>query len=270
MNYLSIRTLGREGRWGNQLFAVAFGLGLARKFSCPLILPDDWIGRKIFKNDIPGVIWESYGKLQSQFHFGQLQTTYIDNIPSESQFYKSQQIDLFGYWQFQDCLDLYTEEDVRNWFKWHEWVKEKFPFTANTDIVVHKRRGDYVRQPHLYCNILNESFDKATHLILKDSPDSRIVVLEEENPEKDEYCDRENIGFLPDFMRMVHAKYVVRSNSTFSWWPTVFGKNQVVAPLVEDNVGWYNPEWVMGNWPRMADSKYHPNSKLTDLYLRDK
>ncbi|MBK6741631.1 MAG: hypothetical protein IPG66_01110 [Hydrogenophilales bacterium] len=64
---LTISSLGRLGRFGNTLFQVCTGLALARKLGAELQVPDDWIGRKIFKVNIPSL--SSKPRIQTRIDF---------------------------------------------------------------------------------------------------------------------------------------------------------------------------------------------------------
>ena len=265
MPKLFCSTMGCGGRFGNQLFAYAFGMGLARKLECDLYIPSNWLGRKIFKINNP--------VSDDIIHHGS--RTSIDYIPTKSDLDQYQNIDLFGYYQYQDALDFYSRKDVLEWLQFQDWVETKFPFIFNSDIVVHKRRGDYVNLQDRYCSITDKSFtwpeQQAIDETLRECGEvTCFTELTEERPIRDEYCDKEGIGFLPDFMKMVRARTVIRSNSTFSWWPSVLSGEKVWAPVVKDKVGWQDVEFVFGNWPRFIDEKYHPFTKISDLHLKDK
>ena len=250
---LTCKTMGCGGRFGNQMFALATGLGLARKLGVQLQIPADWIGRKIFKINLPGI--EDKHAVQAP----------LDFLPTEKEFSSFDRIDLYGYFQYQEAMNLYSRKDILEWFPFQEWVLKKFP-KSNKPIIEHIRRGDYVSQPMRYCSISDESYSR-----LESSRGwnlDHIHKITEENPTKDQFCENISIGFLPDFMLMVNSNILVRSNSTFSFWGGVFSKGEVWAPLVEDKIGWQTVEFTKGNWPRFADSKYHP-VKLTDLHLRE-
>jgi hypothetical protein len=250
---LTISTLGHNGRFGNQLFQLATGLGLARKLGVDIEIPADWIGRKIFKINLPAIKQNPSVRAP------------LDFLPTEKEFSSFDRIDLYGYFQYQNAVDLYSRKDIREWFQFQDWVLKKFHKSDKT-IVEHIRRGDYVSQPHLYCSISDESYKKLEEINGWDS--NLIQKITEENPVRDKFCESIGIGFLPDFMLMVNSDILVRSNSTFSFWGGVFSHAEVWAPLVEDKVGWQNVEFVKGNWPRFADSKHHP-VQLTDLHLRE-
>ena len=264
---ITIKTLGTNGRFGNQIFQRAFGLGFARKYGHDFASPQDWIGRKIWK-----ILDEPIETLEIQ----DFPRTSNDEIPAEA---KARFIldnygglDLFGYWQFQDAVNFYTKKDIGHWFQWQDWVKEiieakKAAKTADGTkiIAIHARRGDYVNQTHCYCNIKDESFLRAITLI-PDHQNCRTIWLTEENP-SNSYNIPQELSFIDDFTTMLTADYIIRSNSTFSLVAGWFSNAEIYSPVVGDRVGWKDVEFVKGNFPKCASSVYHPASILTDVEL---
>ena len=261
---LTISSLGRLGRFGNTLFQVCTGLALARKLGAELQVPDDWVGRKIFKVDIPSL--GTKPRIQTR----------IDFLPNRAEMAHFGAIDLAGFWQFQKAFDLYSRKDVASWLPFQDWVRDRFMNEAASAsrrfrIAIHKRRGDYLAPPNStkFCLVTDASFRKCLEEQVRvdhaSADNIEIVELTDDTPRHDEVAEAMGVGFLPDFMAMVTANVVIRSNSSFSFWAAFMGNNEVYSPVVEEKVGWHDVEFVRGNHPRMADSKNHPYSKLTDL-----
>lgn len=259
--FFQISTLGSNGRWGNQIFQICFGLAMAIKYDRPLQIPSNWCGWDIF--DVCDRV------IPQNDLFSNAPQTYIDRIPSEDTVNKCKVLDFYGYWQNQRSIDLYSKADVQSWLKFKPWVTEMFARKSSAKrIVVHKRRGDYVRQPNHYCSITDQSFDKAVEQVKAKYGEASVIEITEESPTRNAYCEAFGLDFLADFMLMVNADYLVRSNSTFSLVAGWFSDVKVFAPVVTDKGGWHDVDFVEGNWPRCADSSRHP-VELTDLHLRE-
>jgi hypothetical protein len=263
----TISTLGNNGRLGNQILQYLAGRAIARHYKAELQIPKDWLGRQIFDITDPEIVENA----QTQ--------TPVDYIPTPNDVGIFNSIDLFGYWQFQSIVNWYSLKDIKEWlsFKPEVWDvlgkrRKQLNLRYNPYIAVHKRRGDYINKvSDKYCIVSDRSFQKRIDLIKSEHPDIYVLELTEENPSP-------KIDSVPseviDFMLLVDAPYIVRSNSTFSMvagWlgQTINPRISIHSPLVEDRVGWQDVEFVEGNWPRCADSKNHPGSKLTDLILKD-
>lgn len=264
-----IQTLGSNGRFGNQLWQLTLGICLARKYNTKVEIPHDWNCRAIFSN-LPRE-YISWGFSTEEI----MARTPTDYIPTAADVEQYPFIDLYGYWQNQSTLDMTSRSELLQWFRFADWVYEVYPKGFQDEslrkegyIACHARRGDYASTVnHLYCCVENRSYERLLGEI--DTIFSRVDWVTEENPYISEAANKINMGFLPDFMRLVNADILVRAPSTFSWWAGVFCQGKVYSPLVEDKVGWQDITFVEGNWPRTADSKNHPSSKLTDLYLKD-
>lgn len=245
-------SLGSNGRFGNTLFQAAFIMGFANKHNFTCEIPMDWVGRKIFKINNPGISKH-------------LKHCPLDFIPHEDQIKLFPEgINFFGYYQFQDAINFYSINKILNWFEFQPWVLEKFPRPEAEYAACHLRRGDYLSLQHCFCIPSNASYHRMLESLQLKMP---VRWISEEKPRIDVELEAQGLGFLPDFMQLYHASILLRSNSTFSWWAATLAQNNVLSPVVEDKVGIQDVEFGFGNWPRMADSKHHA-AKITDLVLR--
>lgn len=249
MSLVQITNLCGNGRFGNQLFQYVFAKGFAQRHNAVLQIPENWIGRKIF--EIPeSPISISYPQ------------EFTDNIPHRIP--NDGTVNLNGYFQNQEAIDYYSVTDILSWLKFRPWVLDRFPKPDKSYLAAHIRRGDYVKLQHLYCLPTYESY---LSLISTQFFDMECKWISEEKPEVDQDLAKQGLDFLPDFMTLYHAKVLLRSNSTFSWWAAALSGNEVYSPIVEDRVGIQDVRFTRGNHPKMASSKYHPIF-LTDLYLK--
>ncbi|MBK9441141.1 MAG: hypothetical protein IPN53_07445 [Comamonadaceae bacterium] len=262
---LTISTLGKFGDFGNQLFQLCFGIGLARHLGAELQIPNDWVGYKIFNIRLPEIEIIPIAK------------TPIDYIPNADQIEKHHRIDLIGFWQFQEAIDMFSKNDISQWLVFQSWILEKFRINNVNKfrkIAIHKRRGDYLKPENIdrFCCISNRSFYKCLYTQvfqnLEKNDASHVFEVSEENRICDDFCDSLNIGFIPDFMSLVSADIVIRSNSSFSFWASALGGDHVYSPVVKDCVGWSDVDFVAGNHPALVSSTYFPGHKISDMQLK--
>jgi hypothetical protein len=237
-------TLGRFGRFGNQLFQYAFARAYAEKYDAILELPQ-WIGEKIFKNVSTRPISCS------------LPRTPPDTIP-----WGQVNIDLCGYFQTSRCFDILSNNRLREWFAFQDKWIDRFSVKIPDEIVAHRRLGDYVTlHPGVFCTVSKESYLRIISKLGFDEGD--VTWLSEETPTKgeDEVCysrqphgiygcgfyPDKGIGFLTDFFRMINAKILLRSNSTFGFWAGFFKGHGVYSPVVGKLVGQQDVDFVEGN-----------------------
>lgn len=240
MPLIQFSKLGAFGRFGNQLFQYAFAKAYARNKNATLEVPAEWDGRKYFNITDPPLSRK-------------LPLSLIDRPRNKVD------IDLFGYFQYADALNLYSRADVKKWFKFKPEILEQHKPTKHK-AVAHLRRTDYLTFKHIFCIVSKESYQKTLNRL--GIPDPEVCWL----------IDGESQNhFLYDFLLMMNCDVLLRSNSTFSWWASTLGSAKTYSPLVEDKIGEQNVEFVEGNWPRIADSKNNPAhpTLITDLKLRE-
>lgn len=223
--------LGKYGRFGNQLFQYAFARTYAEKYNADLEIPN-WVGEKIFKN-------VSHQKPSCK----------LSRIEESKLSWGQTNIDLIGYFQRKQFVNILSESKVRDWFQFKdEWI-EKFE-KQGYSIVAHLRRGDYVKKhSKRFCIIAKESYIKACKKY--GLPEDKVTWILEENQKITPGLDGD-LQFLPDFFFMINADVLLRANSTFSLWAGFFNRNKVYSPLIGDRVGPSNVEFVEGNSPKLT------------------
>lgn len=227
MKRIQISCLGHFGRLGNQLFQYSFAKAYARKYNAVLEIPADWIGRTLFNINDPPIKTN-------------LPKTSTDVIP-----WGETNIDLFGYFQFKECYDLYSKKDVSNWFRLKDKWLRMFPKNGSY-IACHIRRGDYEsKYSDVYCLISKGSYIEACKKFNLDI--NKIVWVSEEDKTKNELCEKYSVEFLPDFMLLYNADILLRANSCFSLWAGILSQNEVYSPVVAGKTGLNDVEFVKGN-----------------------
>ena len=235
------------------MFLYAFAKGYALHHGCELQVPVDWWGRQVFENcNEPPITanpssteLDSKGKRGLGYFFGQ------------------KNVDLFVYGQHQIYVDFYTRAQVREWFKFRPellaYSTECEPYSA-----AHLRRGDYTDQfRKKYCTVSDVSYERAIREFR--IPDPIKIVTEGWRPEPPALKDR-GLGWIPDFLLLRDAAYLLRANSTFSVWAGWLGHGKVYAPVVKSLVGWQDVSFVEGNYECTAGI-FHNQS---DLHLKEK
>ena len=236
------------------MFQYAFAKAYARKVGAKLEISMDWIGRKIFEiDDMP--ISKKLNK------------TPEDWVPTNQV-----NIDLFGYFQKQECLNLYSKNDVKKWFNIRDEYLNAVPEINKYYIAAHLRRGDYISKfSNVYCIVSEQSYLHACDKFNLDR--DKIIWFKEEKPHNNSKLDS-SLCFLEDFINIMRANVILRANSSFSWWASALSdeeKTQVYSPLVEDKKGQKDVEFVKGNWPCMWSVKNNKMGKYVkhgNLYLR--
>lgn len=252
--FFRMKNPGEGGRFGNQVIAYCYGQALAQRYNTYLEIPEDSCLRKVFKIDNPVI--SNQASINTNFD-ACFEDRYLDIL-------RKFPINLIGYFQKQEAI-IYDSSWIKRNLQFQDWIVELFPKHIGPYYACHMRRGDYVNQPQRYCTISDNSFyKKINELDIKMG-----YILTEENPIVNKYCESVGLGWLPDFMCMVNSEILIRSNSTFSLVAGWFHSgSKIYAPLVEDKIGLCDVDFIEGNWPRCADSKYHPVT-LTDMYLND-
>ena len=242
MNIIQMSSLGRMGRFGNQLFQYAFAKTYAEKYDCVLEIPHEWIGRQIFN-------------IEDNALSAPLPKTGLDEIN-----FGDVNIDLHGFFQHQKFLDIMNPVKVKEWFSFQDRWKSLFKKPKDFYVAAHIRHGDYVGGEK-YCTISEECYIHSCNEFGYDGEDLIIVSEEKRQP-----GDPGNMDFLYDFFVLMEADILFRSNSTFGWWAGFLGNQKIVySPNVQGKAGNHmiNVDFVEGNYPCHMEV----DNRHSDLYL---
>lgn len=246
-NFVSISCLGTMGRFGNQLFQYA----AARKFaqlSNSVLLTPEWVGERLFEN-------VSHPRPRN-----------LHRYPSDVIPWGRTNLDLYGYFQFDESVSRLSRRELREWFKFkNEWT-ERFPKKRPFYVAAHLRRGDYTTQHAVhYCTVTEKSYIDACKTYGISEAD--VIWVREDAPEIDPELESKGLGYLPDFFTLLNADIILRANSTFSWWAGVLGNAKTYSPIVGSLVGSHDVPFVEGNWPQMVDVANVGGKSNGDLHL---
>lgn len=237
------------GRWGNQCIQYAIARACAERLGCTLETPS-WAGRLVFDIADPLITSRLPG----------LKPEELPDRPN---------VACHGFWQFQEAFDLLSRAKVRQWFRLYDDVLEHYPKQRPFYIACHVRRGDYVKHQDKLAVVERVCFERAVQdrgYRLED-----VIWLTEENPQPGNGEWPKQLSFMPDFLTIMQADVVFRSNSTFSQWAAWLGPDDQrhFSPLVGDKVGIREDiEFIEGNHAANLSVKYHPGVPHSEMRMK--
>jgi len=243
---ISFNSLGKQGRFGNQMFQYAALLGIARRkgyeFCIPPATSDDrWSSHQLFNAfDLPSLT--CIGWQRTDRHATESSFTYDANLANNC----PNHVDLFGHYQsekyFKDIEDVIRIEyrfkaDVQ---KWCRSIIERIPKPI---VSLHVRRTDYINTgTHANCD--DAYYNRALSIFPQDC---KVIIFSDDI----EWCKNESMfrgsrwiysaqkSNILDMCLMSQCDHHIIANSSFSWWGAWLGANPdktVVAPK-----RWFGP-----------------------------
>lgn len=237
------------GQWGNQATIYVTAKILADMTRMAYTPPSEFVDKRgnpvKWHRDKPLVVMEpTFGNAM----------TYRPRVFNGPHWINPAMIDLqrpihltSGYFQRYEFLRPYKHE-IRN-----EWLRLRKPFVATDPdaVYIHCRRTDYVvertmRQQRTGSPAANSIEEYAA--CLREFPDARRLVITTDNAKDPFLYEFQKLG-LPwtisngtwdqDFLLLASARWVVMSQSTYSWWAVFLGlAERIVCPLATNSV-WY-------------------------------
>lgn len=228
---INLKCIGNNGRWGNQLFQYTFTRAYCEHFNTELRTAP-WLGQQVF---------EDINDPQCVAGTSRCPDEMFPTDPSFGHY------EVFGYFQSPQHLDLYDREFVKRIFTFKSEILDKLTLPNGEYVAVHKRRGDYVTTySHVFCIVSDKSYQDCIDKI--NTENLPIIECSEEHRHGNDNLPKE-LQFLQDFWILMNAKILLRSNSTFSWWANVLGRNdqEIWSPKVENLTGWQDIEFENTN-----------------------
>jgi len=251
---IQLSDLGTSGRFGNQLLQYAIGKGYCRTYGYTLEIPEDWIGRKIFKNIDDNIITEPFSK------------NMIRNRCKEGEF----NININKSWSMcQDSMSFFTKQEVKQWFQLKD--EYRIPKCQDNSMVAHLRRGDYTGSGNnqRFAVITKKSYKNAIEQFGYNYEDVFFVIEKFCSQEYNRWIAKDAYSFLNDFQTIMNADVIFRANSTFSLWAAILSDAKIFSPVVGNKVGWQDDiSFVEGNHPSIVHTDHHNHKQwFTDMYL---
>ena len=211
------------GALGNQMFGYAVARTVAEKKGYNFYIDKErWWDTEVFDLD--------YGMKDGDYRY-----TFKD---TQEQAFNPKIFDvkdftlLYGFFQSEKYFD---HDKARKWFV----PKEKIETTYDNHCFIHYRGLDY-NEPFWECNRLPMSYyDEAMERVLSLNPHVTFIVITDDRKEAGNLFPNETVvssSVAMDFALLNASKYVIVSNSSFSWWAAWLNPNNIViAPE-----GWFN------------------------------
>lgn len=247
------RTIGLQGRLGNQMFQYASTVGIAIKnnynycfdFSNTKIknyfnITSDECKTILIDNSI-SIISKDQTEYTAQDMWEEGDSTKFNPNLFNNPDYVSYHSYLQSYKYFEHCTEL-----IRDQFSFKQSYTEidhlfnQYDFTA-----IHVRRTDYLNHTK-YFNILSmDWYNKAVEYILKFEKNTKFMIFGDDKSWCKNNFLQDNCVVSPfeteieDLYAMTLCKNHIISNSTFAWWGSWLSKESkiTIAPKI-----WFGPE----------------------------
>ena len=231
------------GRLGNHLFQYAAMRGVAEYCGFNYFADkQNWLGQGIVDVDF-GI---KDGDIKTLYH--ETDTAFNPNIFLVSDF-----TGLNGFFQ---CEKYFDGDKARQWFKPVAQPFTKYSF--DDYCFIHFRGGDYNVHPWSMYQLPNAYYDEAKRRMLEIKPTLKFVIITDDivmarQRFPDDLMMSNSVAV--DFATLTCAKYLIISNSSFSWWTAYLNKeNTVIAPE-----GWF--------YYNINKSHYEPKGIKTDKFI---
>jgi len=233
--------IGRNGRFGNQMFQYAATRGIAAKHGY------DWCIPPGPKDDYGFDDEENQHKLFMAFKLSGLKSTQVfpatyrkeSTFEFDTDLFENceDNINLYGFFQTEKYFK-HIEDEIRKDFTFVDDILKpcKEAFGSQELIGLHIRRTDYVQKQDYHPLCTQEYYKEA----LSRMPEDTTVVIVSDDPD---WCAKQEL-FAPDRFMISESgdniidmcilslcKYHIIANSTFSWWGAWLANSEkVIAP----------------------------------------
>ena len=243
--------LGKNGRFGNQMFQYAATRGIAAKHGYDWCIPDGPKSDEEFNDE------ENQHKLFMAFKMGGVKTVNMHPAPykEEGSFTFDQDlfdncednVNLYGYFQCEKYFK-HIEDEIRKDFEWRDDVKKLcqglFDSIGGKAISLHIRRTDHLVKPTYHPVLPLSYYEEALSKFPSDIPvlifsDEPAWCHEQELFMKDDrFMVSDSGDNITDMCLMSMCQYQIMANSTYSWWGAWLSNSEnVVAPKL-----WFGPD----------------------------
>ena len=226
---INLTCLGHLGRFGNSMFQYALARAYCEQYDLEL-RTNKWLGQELF-----GLKEKEPDQELPKYEF--------NKFPKE----KTDNIELIGFFQDKESLDLLRVNKLRSWFN--------IPREPVKSIVCHLRRGDFVGDPRV-CVVTNDSYLLAIKRFQLTGPVHYV-------------SDLKASDIVDDFLTMCNADVLLRATSSFSYWAGILNTNRVFSPDIDNKSGWRECKFIESRFLKYTDSRLYPGSNQTDMTIRE-
>jgi hypothetical protein len=243
--YITLESLGNNGRLGNQLFQIASTVGIGIKNNVNPIFSSWYCSytnknmSKYFKNSLKYSNDIRPLNRYVERHFNYNQIDYKDNMIIRG-YYQSEKY-------FNHCEDL-----IRFYFSPSDEIYDKIN-SIYSDMIpegkkscsIHIRRGDYVNHPvHGVCDL--DYYKKGIVKIKELAKIDYFIIFSDDidwckkNFKGEDFLFSEGLLDIEDIFLLSFCDNHIISNSSFSWWGSWLCKNtnkKIITPRF-----WFKPE----------------------------
>jgi hypothetical protein len=272
---------GWIGRFGNKCHSYLYGKHIEKKFNQKFYIPSLWEGSVLFNNPAPvvsdefrehrmvygGGSWGTNEFDKNQKTIGSYNEKYSDNVvlrdPCKEANYGKKNM---AYISLVTDADYFFSKlklsEIKEYFEFNDEVKNTdmykyFEDNQKTYDVAHFRRTDIASRGYVggHSMVSKKSYYDAFKKFDVNADD--VVWVSDENNFGYKYHGEnpsiggKKISWLPDFLKLVFARNLFRSNSSFSVWAGWIGNQNVFSPWLHE----YSPgkeidfDFVEGNHP---------------------
>ena len=239
--------LGKNGRFGNQMFQYAALKGIAKKNGYEFCIPPGPRVEYDFDDE------ENQHKLLMAFEMPNVKEVNMFAAPyrkeASANFDKDlfenceDNVNLYGFFQSEKYFK-HIEDEIREDFTFVDDILNpcKEAFGSDEMVGLHIRRSDYLQKQDYHPLCTQEYYKEA----LSKFSDTIPVVIVSDDPawcakqelfEPDRFLISESNDNLVDMCILSLCKYHIIANSSFSWWGAWLANSErVIAPKV-----WYGP-----------------------------
>ena len=248
--------LGKNGRFGNQMFQYAATRGIAAKKGYEWCIPPGPKSDEEFNDE------ENQLKLFMAFKMGGVKEvnmfpaayrkegsfTFDENLFNECE----DNLNLYGYFQSEKYFK-HIEKEIRKDFEWRDDVKklcQEMIDSLKSDVVIslHIRRTDHLIKPTYHPVLPLTYYEEAlSHFpTVYDSCEVPVLVFsddpqwckEQEFFSGDRFLISESGDNITDMCLMSMCSHQIMANSTFSWWGAWLSNSaHVIGPKL-----WFGPD----------------------------
>lgn len=224
-----------QGRFGNQLFQYAITRIVAARNNYDFYIPRDGF--------MPTGVFHDLDLGREDLAYNQIFWEYDSQQFDENVFNVADGTMFVGFFQTEKYF-IGFEDQIRTWFH----VDSEPIDEPDTTCYIHFRVGDYLYEKQF---LPFDYYEKAKERMRMEVPDIRFKIITDDfNLAKikfvgDEIVSNENRTMFDDFKTLKSTKYMIASNSTFSWWARWLNND---CKLALAPAKWYNYANEESDW----------------------